>query len=443
MGNFVTQQSGASAGASLDLITTITARHALQVGDLLVGSHYDAAPKPLFPRSLVPASFATAKAPEDSIWSALTTATLSTSHNQMSVCPTAAGGFAALVGSGSSAASVSLFVFGPSNTLLSNTTPISSAQVSFNNGDNNFGLAELTNGGFVMAWVQSSVGYIQSAYPLGGGTAFAAINLGSAYGLAVCAASDGGFYVLKNGTSPSLTKYTAAGAQQWTKAGVGSGNSNNRAVIELASGNVAAVYGNTRAIYDSAGNVVSAAATITGLLGNEPTAAALAGGGFTVASKTNGGSNFQHTVISDSGAVLYQTSVPSAVGWLRSHPAGGYVADSASSTTYFGFSNAGRPSAPTPGAYMPLPLADGKIASIRLNNASSQLVTEIFAGSGSVFGVALDAAAAGASARVQVAGGVSLRSDWNNGSGGFNHTAKSPSGNRGMVLGQSALLGGF
>lgn len=443
MGNFVTPQSGASGGASQDLITTITARHALQVGDLLVGSHYDAAPKPLFPRSLVPASFATAKAPEDSIWSALTTATLSTSHNQLSVCPMSAGGFAALVGSGSTAANVSLFVFGPNNTLLSNTTPITSAQVSFNNGDQNGSLAELTNGGFVMAWTAGGVGYIQSAYPLGGGTPFGPTNLGSAYGVAVCAASDGGFYLLVNGPSPSLSKYSAAGFQQWTKAGIGGGNGNNRAVIELANGNVAAVYGNTFAIYGPSGAVVVAATAIAGLLGNEPTAAALAGGGFVVASKTNGGSNFQHTVISDSGAIVSQASVQSALSWLRSHPAGGYVANSASSTTYFGYSTAGRPSAPTPGAYMPLPLADGKIASIRLNSASSQLVTEIFAGSGSVFGVSLDAAAAGASARVQVAGGVSLRSDWNNGSGGFNHTAKSPAGNRGVVLGQSALLGGF
>lgn len=443
MGNFVTQESGASPGASPDLITTVTARHSLQVGDLLVGSHYDAAPKPLFPRSLVPASFATAKAPEDSIWSALTTATLSTSHNQMSVCPMAAGGFAALVGSGSSAANVSLFVFGPTNTLLSNTTPISSAQVSFNNGDQNFGLAELTNGGFVMAWKNANVGYIQSVYPLGGGTPFGPINLGTAYGVAVCAAADGGLYVLVNGPSPALSKYNAAGTNQWTKTGIGGGNGNNRAIIELANGNVATVYGNTFAIYSPSGAVVVAATVIPGLLGNEPTAAPLAGGGFVVASKTNGSSNFQHTVISDSGAVLYQTTVPSAGSWLRSHPAGGYVADGASSTTYFGFSNAGRPSAPTPGAYLPLPLADGKMASIRLNSASSQLVTEIFAGSGSVFGVALDAAAAGAGARVQVAGGVSLRADWNNGSGGFNHTAKSPAGNRGVVLGQSALLGGF
>lgn len=437
MGNFVTQQSGASAGASLDLITTITARHALQVGDLLVGSHYDAAPKPLFPRSLVPASFATAKAPEDSIWSALTTATLSTSHNQMSVCPTAAGGFAALVGSASSAANVSLFVFGPNNTLLSNTTPISAAQVSFNNGgDNNFSLAELTNGGFVMAWVQSGVGYIKSVYPLGGGTPFGPTSLGTSSGVAVCAASDGGFYVYLS----SLSKYNAAGVQQWTKAGIGGGN-RNRAVIELANGNVAAVYGNTFAICSPSGAVVVAATTIPGMLGNESTAAALAGGGFVVASRTNGGSNFQHTVLSDSGAVMSQTSVPSALSWLRSHPAGGYVADNASSTTYLGFSNGGRPSAPTPGAYMPLPLADGRIASIRLNSAASQLVTEIFAGSGFVFGVALDAASAGASAKVQVAGIAPLRSDWNN--GGFNHTAKSPSGTRGVVLGQSALLGGF
>lgn len=435
MGHSVTQQSGAATGASHDVIVMITARHAVQVGDLLVGSHFDAAPKPLFPRSLVPPSFATATAPGDSICSALTTATGSASLANMALCTTSGGGFAVLLGAETSESAVSLFVFGPDNTLLSKVAAIESAKTAFPIN----ALAELADGGFVMAWrnTTTATGHLRIVYPFSGGSPSAIVNLGAAYTISVTAASDGGFYIQANGPSPFFAKYSAAGVQQWSKS-IGTTNASASPVFELANGNVVVAYGGTFAIYSPAGAVVVAAKALPGTVGG---GAPLAGGGFVVGLSVSGNATgWRHAIISDDGTVLYLVD-SFAAWWLRGHPAGGYVAGAVSGSSYYGYQNDGRRGTLLSGDSLPVPLADGRLARIKLNSVAATLVTEIFAGSGAIYGIALDAAVAGTSARVKVAGAALLRADWNN--GGFNHASKSPAGNRGLIVGQSAVLGGL
>lgn len=442
-----------SAAAATDITVPMTARYAQQTGDLLVGSAFDLAPKPLFPRARVPASFPAVRQPDDSVCPALTTTPVANTvdYTKVSACATAAGGYAVLLKAGSAGAGVRLLVYSANNVLLASVQYGTGSTGLSNNTDGNYALAELTGGGFLISMRDgSSTCWLRVVYPLGGGVDTNQMSI-NAYGVSIASASDGGFYVQQNSANPSLTKYSAAGTQLWQVAGIGSGtelgvgNANNSCVFELANGNVVAAWANRYAIYSPAGAVVLAPANVPGLAGSVSdavTGVALAGGGFVLSSLLpNNGNSKWHTLLSDAGALVRQYSVNIAPGWLRAHPAGGYLSESGQTGQYHGYDNTGRPSAAAPGSGLPLPLADGRIASIRLVAGSNQIITEIFAGSGFVYGVASDTAAAGAAATVQVSGKATLRADWT--PGAFDHASRLPGGNRGFIVARTLMLEGI